>query len=96
MGNYFVQASLSTSSGRKRRTVTTLTCSYINTLSGSLNSLSVAQLATLTTAEFTSCQLVLGASTNSWSSAQLTQLASLASAVFPIAQNLFYSVQILF
>lgn len=83
VSNYYVQSSLSSFSfaGRKRRSVTALTCTYLNSLSGSLNSLTVEQLATLTTSEFTSCQTLLGASTNSWSSAQLTELASLAITV---------------
>lgn len=88
VGSYFVTSSLSTTIARKKRSTSILTCSDLNSISGSLNSLTVIQIATLTSVEFKSCQVLLGASTNSWSSDQLSSLAAIAK----IVRRVFYSL----
>jgi hypothetical protein len=82
-GSVFVnQYIASLSSGRKRRAASvSLTCTQLNSLSGSLNQLSTSQLASISLDEFISCQNLLGLASNSWSSSQLSTLAALAKSV---------------
>lgn len=46
-----------------------------------IKSLSTSDLSTLSLADFYSCQYLLGASSNSWSSSQVQTLASIAKLV---------------
>ena len=84
-GSVFVNqyiASLTSTSSRKRRAATTaLTCTQLNSLSGSLNQLSTSLLEALSLTDFVSCQNLLGLDSNSWSSSQLNTLAVLAKSV---------------
>lgn len=74
-GSSFISKYLAPSS---KRAATALTCTQLNALSSLLNQLSVDYLALLDVNVFYSCQTLLGASSNSWSSAQLNQLAIIA------------------
>lgn len=71
----------SPSTGRRKKRAATnsnLTCSDLNNLSGSLNLITAQILSNIASSEFLLCQTLLGSSSNSWSSDQLTALASLA------------------
>lgn len=81
IGGYFVDAMLGTTAGKRKKRSTTLTCTDINNIAGSLNSLTVNQISSLSTPDFISCQIQLGASSNSWSTAQLSALAAVAKLV---------------
>ena len=82
-GSVFVAKYIASLSGsrKKRATTTSLTCSQLTDLSSSLNSLSTTQLGAISLSDFYSCQTLLGLSSNSWSSSQLTTLAALAKSV---------------
>lgn len=81
-GSTFVGKYISSLTSRKKRaTITSLTCSQLNDISTSLNSLTTAQLAAISLSDFYSCQTLLGLSTNLWSANQLATLASLAKSV---------------
>lgn len=67
----------------KRRQLISLTCNDINSLTGSLNTLTTTQLESLSDNDFISCQTILGLSANSWSIAQLNSLAIIAKRVYP-------------
>lgn len=69
-----------TTSQRKRAS-NSLTCDQLNSLSGSLNQLSTADIASIDLNEFYTCQSLLGLTSNSWSTSQLTQLANIAKMV---------------
>lgn len=87
-GSTFVQnyVASKTSSGRKKRQTTyTFTCDDLNTMSTGVTSLTSSQLQTLTGTEFYKCQTLLGSSSNSWSSAQLSVLASTAKTFYTSA-----------
>jgi hypothetical protein len=86
IGNYFVTASLA--NNKKKRSTSVLTCTILNSLSGALNSLSATQLLTLTSQEFISCQILLGSSSNSWSSNQLNALATVAKTAYPVVSSI--------
>ena len=51
-------------------------------MAGSLNSLSTENLASVSQAEFTSCQTLLGSSSNGFSAAQLVTLKATADAIY--------------
>lgn len=66
---------------RKKRSTTVYTCTDLNNLGTGIKSLSASQLSTISLSDFVSCQSLLGATSNSWSSSQLAVLASLAKSV---------------
>ena len=83
MTNYiFVSTNGSASSRKKRASSTTFTCDTLTSIgSPAISSLTAAQLSTLSTSDFYSCEALLGSSANAWSSSQLTALVSLAKSV---------------
>lgn len=84
VASYFTNSSLS---GSGKRSASSLTCSDLNNLSGSLNSLTTTQLSSIISSEFVLCQTLLGSSSNSWSLDQLSTLTTIAKSVSLI---LFY------
>ena len=66
------------SSTRRKRSAALLTCSQIMDLGASLSSLPSSNLATISTAEFTSCMGLLGSPSNFWSVDQLGVLVAAA------------------
>lgn len=70
-------------SGRKKRQSSSysFTCSDLTTMGSGISSLTAAQLLTISTSEFSLCQTLLGLASNSWSSSQLSELASTAISV---------------
>lgn len=80
-------SSSSLSLNRRKRSAISLTCSDLNNLSGSLNSLTTTQLSSIISSEFVLCQTLLGSSSNSWSLDQLSTLTTIAKSVSLI---LFY------
>ena len=84
----YIAAKQSAGKRKKRQSTYTFTCDDLNTLGTGVTSLTVAQLSTLTTNEFYKCQTLLGTSTNQWSSAQLTQLATIAKSLYGSASSI--------
>lgn len=83
IGTSYVTAYIQSKSGsRRKRSASDITCTDINNLSGSLNSLTTTQLNTISNNDFTSCQTVLGLASNSWSTNQLSTLATKAKSVY--------------
>lgn len=74
-------ASNALSNNRRKKRSASLTCTQLNQMTSSLNSLTVNQLLSISNADFISCQILLGSSTNAWSSAQLNALATVAKSV---------------
>jgi hypothetical protein len=70
-------------SGRKKRQSSSysFTCSDLTTMGSGISSLTAAQLSTISTNQFSLCQTLLGLASNSWSSSQLSALASIALSV---------------
>ena len=70
-------------SGRKKRQSSSysFTCSDLTTMGSGISSLTAGQLLTISTSEFSLCQTLLGLASNSWSSSQLSALASTAISV---------------
>jgi len=90
IGNYASQfiyqyafiSSNGAATSRKKRATTTYTCTLLTNLgSPAIGKLSTSALQTLTSAEFYSCETLLGYAANEWSSAQLSILANLALSV---------------
>ena len=88
----FVRAYFQSGSSRRKRSTPALTCSDLNQLTGSLNSIPDANLNTLTAAEFRECIDVLGYSTNSWSNSQTQILANIAKSVISFFFHFNFSV----
>jgi hypothetical protein len=83
-------ATTTVASGRKKRQSSsyTFTCSDLTTMDSGISSLTTTQLATISTSQFYSCQSTIGSLTT-WSSSQLSTLASTALSVI-----IFYLIQI--
>jgi len=82
-------AATTAASGRKKRQSSSYsyTCSDLTALGLGMTALTTTQLATISTTEFYSCQSLIG-SQGSWSSSQLSVLASTAlSVIFLIVCN---------
>ena len=79
------QSATTAASGRKKRQSSSysFTCSDLTTLGDGMTSLTTTQLATISTTEFYSCQSSIGSIT-SWSSSQISVLASIALSVILI------------
>lgn len=76
-GSSFVENYLAVSTSKR---LNNIACSTLTSIgSPAVGSVSAEQLSKLT--DFSNCVSLLGASANSWSSSQLTQLVSLAYAV---------------
>jgi len=78
-------ASVSTAAaGRKKRQSSsyTFTCTDLTTMGSGISSLTAAQLSTLSTSNFSSCQTLIGLASNSWSSSQLAVLAATAISLY--------------
>lgn len=83
-GSIFVSqyvAKKSSSTSRRKRATYTYTCEDLTNMGIGIKSLSTSDLSTLSLADFYSCQYLLGASSNSWSSSQVQTLASIAKLV---------------
>ena len=83
MTNYVIVSMNGSSTSRKKRaSSTTFTCTTLTSLgSPAISSLTAAQLSTISTSDFYSCETLLGYSANAWSSSQLTALVALAKSV---------------
>ena len=83
MTNYIIVSTNGSSSSRKKRAVSnTFTCTTLTSIgSPAISSLTAAQLSTLSSGDFYSCETLLGYSANAWSSSQLTALVALAKTV---------------
>lgn len=90
MTNYIIVSTNGSSSSRKKRAVTnTFTCTTLTSIgSPAISSLTAAQLSTLSSGEFYSCETLLGYSANAWSSSQLTALVALAKTYFGTSANI--------
>ena len=73
----YIASVQSASSGKKKRQTTSysFTCSDLTNLGSGIVILTAAQLSTISTSQFSSCQALLGLASNSWSSSQLAVLA---------------------
>jgi hypothetical protein len=73
-------ATTTAAAGRRKRQSSsyTFTCSDLTTMGSGISSLTAAQLSTLTTDQFSSCQTLIGLASNSWSASQLSALATIA------------------
>ena len=67
-------------SGKKKRSISSLACSDLINIGTQVTSLTTTQLNMISVTDFYDCQTFLGSMT-SWSSSQLTVLASLAKSV---------------
>ncbi len=80
-GSVYVSQYLKSLNLRRRRQITTYTCTMLNNLGAGIKSLSPSALSTISLSDFYSCQSLLGATSNSWSSSQLAVLAATAKSV---------------
>ena len=78
-------ATTTAASGRKKRQSSSysFTCTDLTAMGSGITSLTTTQLATISTADFYTCQSTIG-STTGWSSTQLSTLASTAISVILI------------
>ncbi len=86
-------SSVQSAAGRRKRQSSsyTFTCSDLTTMGSGISSLTAAQLSTLTTSQFSSCQTLIGLASNSWSASQLSALATIAINVkFNLVNSSFY------
>ena len=79
-GSTFVTNYLAVSTSKSASSA--MTCESLTSIgSPAIGSVTAAQLATITTADFPNCVTLLGASANEWSSAQLALLVAVANTV---------------
>ena len=88
------QSATTAASGRKKRQSSSysFTCTDLITMGSGITSLTTTQLATISTADFYTCQSTIG-STTGWSSSQLSTLTSTAISVILI-YSFFYIIKL--
>lgn len=80
--NIFVTNYLASLTTKRQLLTTALTCTDLNYLSSSLNSISAVDLSKITAEEFLKCQILLGDETNEWSGDRLAALVAKTKEVY--------------
>lgn len=80
--NLFVTNYLASLTTKRQLLTNALTCTDLNYLSSSLNSITAADLSKISTEDFLKCQILLGDATNEWSGDRLAALVSKTKEVY--------------